>query len=168
MIDVLVIGVVAAVFAVVFYAMWSVYYVVEALAGPIAARVLTYGAWFMPAPLTASLVKKKLSALLGEFTPALLESILPAPGGLTNALYGLSQGFFSEIAYVVFRYRRYGVIQAVLAGALAGIPAVILDAVLYGAIYPWDLMALIFISAVISGSIYGVIAYYVAISIRRR
>ena len=51
LIDLLILGVIAAIFTIIFTSMWTVYYAVKASAGPIVARLLTYGAWFMPAPL---------------------------------------------------------------------------------------------------------------------
>jgi ABC-type thiamin/hydroxymethylpyrimidine transport system permease subunit len=55
----------------------------------------------MAAPLAASLIKKPLRELV-------------------NALYGLAQGLFSEVAYAAGRYKRCGLVEAA-AGALAGI-----------------------------------------------
>jgi len=167
MVDILVLGVITAVFGVVFYAMWSVYYAVKAVGGPIIARLVTYGVWFMPAPLAASIIRKKGSAFLGEFLPAFLEAILPTVGGVTNIYYGLGQGLFSELVYLARRYRKYGLIEAGLAGALPAIPAVTLDAILFGDIYPVNEMLLIIIAIAISGFIYGVIAYYISKTIRK-
>lgn len=162
MIDTLTLGIIAAVGAVVFYAAWPVYYAASAAGGPITARLISYGMWFFPAPLAASLIRKPLSALLGETLPALIESIIPTPGGFTNLIYGLAQGFFSELVYAAFRYKRYGLLQAGLAGALPAIPAVSLDAILFSMIYPWSEMSLIIVAAAVSGAIYGAIAYYIA------
>lgn len=121
----------------------------------------------MPAPLAASLIKKPPSALLGETLPALIESIIPMPGGFTNLIYGLAQGFLSEVAYAVFRYKRYGLVQAGLAGALPTISAVTLDAVLFRSIYPWNEILLIVIVVAISGAVYRVIAYYASRVVKR-
>ncbi|MEM4717716.1 MAG: ECF transporter S component [Desulfurococcaceae archaeon] len=167
MIDLLVLGATTAIFAVVFISAWTVYYAVKAIGGPIIARIATYGMWFMPAPLVASILRKRLSAFLGEFLPALLESILPTPGGLTNALYGFFQGLFSELAYLLTGYRKYNVYTAIIAGALPTIPAITLDALLFEEIYPFEYMGYIIVAVAISGAIYGALAYYVARSIRR-
>jgi len=58
MVDILVLGVITAVFGVVFYAMWSVYYAVKAVGGPIIARLVTYGVWFY-ASTTSCINNKK-------------------------------------------------------------------------------------------------------------
>lgn len=167
MIDLLTLGLITAVFAVVFVSAWTVYYAVKAIGGPIIARIITYGMWFMPAPLSASLLRKKLSAFLGEFLPALLESILPTPGGLTNALYGFFQGLFSELAYLLTGYKKYNVFTAMIAGALPTIPVILLDALLFEEIYPFEYMTFIILAIATSGLIYGALGYYIARSIRK-
>jgi len=166
MVDVLILGAVAAIYGVLFFAWWNVYYAVKAVGGPIVARLVTYGLWFMPAPLAASLIRKAGSAFLGELLPALIESIIPTAGGLTNAIYGIAQGAFSEAAYAIFGYRRFGVVQSTLAGALAGIPAVALDAILFGDIFPFNIMVLVVAAAMLSGAIYGALAYAIARSVK--
>lgn len=161
-VDALVLGTIAAVYGALFTVWWSAYYAVKAVGGPIVARLVTYGLWFMPAPLAASLIRKPGSALLGELLPALVESILPTPGGITNLIYGIAQGAFSEASYALFLYRRFGLVQALIAGALPALPAFALDALLFGDIYPVD-QALVVISAIaVSGALYGAIAYSAA------
>lgn len=167
MADLLILGVIAAVYAVVFISMWTVYYATKAIAGPIFARLLTYGAWFMPAPLAASIIRKRFSAFLGEFLPALLESIMPTPGGLTNAIYGFCQGILSEFAYFATNYKKFNVVIASIAGALPALAAISLDAILFGDIYPFEYMLQIVLAVAISGAIYGAIAYYIAKIIRK-
>ncbi|MCY0868094.1 MAG: ECF transporter S component [Desulfurococcus sp.] len=162
LIDILVLGVTAAVFSVLFYVWWDVYYAVKAVGGPVVARLVTYGLWFMPAPLAASLIRKPGSALLGEFLPALLESIIPTPGGLTNAIYGVAQGVFSEASYTLFFYRKYSLLQAAIAGALPAIPAFTLDALLFGDIYPAREAVIVVSAIALSGAIYGMLAYTIA------
>ena len=154
-IDLAYLGVVAAVSGVIFALTWEVYYIGELIGGPIGARILSYGLWFIGAPLAATLIKKPLSAFLGETLGALVETIIPTYGGFTNLIYGVSQGLFSELVYLLFRYRRFDSLTATLAGAVAGIPAVYLDALLFEEIYPLEVMFFILIGAMISGGIYG-------------
>jgi len=84
--------------------------------------------------------------------------VIPTVGGFTNLIYGIAQGLFSEAGYAVLRYRSWGIPAGALAGALAGIPAVALDAVLFGSIAPPGVMALWLLAAMVSGGIYGAIA----------
>lgn len=167
MVDIAIIGVTAAIFGVLFQAWWSVYYAVKAIGGPIGARLVTYGLWFMPAPLVATLIRKPGSALLGELIPAILEALFPQAGGATVVIYGVAQGAFSELAYLATRYKRFGIAEAAIAGALPAIPATALDALLFGDIYPFEYMALIVIAIMVSGAIYGLLAYVIAKSARR-
>ncbi len=166
-VDLAMLGVVATVSGVVFTLTWSVYYFASAIGGPILSRLLTYGLWFMAAPLAASLIKKPFSAFLGETLGALIETIIPTVGGFTNLIYGLAQGFASELAYVLTRYKRYGLFEAMLAGALAAPPCIALDAILFGEIYSTELMIILTIGAAISGAIYGAVAFTVARAVRR-
>lgn len=167
MVDIAIIGVAAAIFGVLFQAWWSVYYAVKAIGGPIGARLVTYGLWFMPAPLVATLIRKPGSALLGELVPAILEALFPQAGGATVVIYGVAQGAFSELAYLATGYRRFGIVEAAIAGALPAIPATALDAALFGDIYPFDYMAFLVVAIMISGAIYGLLAYLIARSAKR-
>ncbi|MCC6062860.1 MAG: ABC transporter permease, partial [Desulfurococcales archaeon] len=58
-------------------------------------------------------------------------------------------------AYALTRYRRWDPYVAALAGALAGIPAVALDAILFQAIASPEVMTLWLIAAMVSGALYG-------------
>ncbi|MGC9148739.1 MAG: ECF transporter S component [Sulfolobales archaeon] len=157
-IDYAMLAVVAVVAGVVFYATWFVYEFGKVLGGPIVARLLSYGLWFIGAPLAATLIKKPGSAFLGETLGALVETVIPTIGGVTNLIYGVAQGLASEIGYAVFRYRRFDVLTASLAGALAGIPAVSLDALLFAEIASPQVMLLWYIASIVSGGIYGAVA----------
>jgi len=161
-VDYAILGVVAAVMGVVFVVAWDFYYLVKALLGPIGARVFTYGIWFMAAPLAASLIRKPLSAFSGEALAALVETIIPTYGGYTNLIYGVAQGLASELAYLIFGYRRWGPLQAALSGALAGPVAVTLDQILFPELITAKTFAALVLAAIASGALYGLIAYGVS------
>ncbi len=161
-VDYAILGVVAAVMGVVFVVAWEFYYLVKAALGPIGARVFTYGIWFMAAPLAASLIRKPLSAFSGEVLAALVETIIPTYGGYTNLIYGLAQGLASELGYLLFRYRRWGPVQAAVSGALAGPVAVALDQILFPELISLGTLLVLMLAATASGAIYGSIAYAVS------
>jgi len=165
-IDLAYLGVVAAISGVIFALTWEVYYIGSVIGGPIGTRILSYGLWFIGAPLAATLIRKPFSAFLGETLGALVETIIPTYGGFTNIIYGVSQGFFSEIGYMIFKYERYDPWIGGLSGVLAGIPCVILDALLFKEIYPPQIMLSLLIAAMVSGGIYGYIASLAVRSIR--
>ncbi len=157
-IDFAYLAVVAVVSSVIFWAAWYVYDYGKIIGGPIGARLLSYGLWFIGAPLGATLVRKPLSAFLGETLGALIESFLPTAGGFTNLEYGIAQGLLSELVYAAFRYKRWDPLVAGLAGAAAAPAAVALDAILFQELFSPGLMIVMVIAAAISGFIYGYIA----------
>lgn len=157
-IDYTMLAVVAVVAGIIFWATWFVYSFGMGVGGPIVARLISYGLWFIGAPLAASLIRKPLAGFLGETLGALVETIVPTIGGFTNLIYGLAQGAASELGYAILGYRRWGPEAGALAGALAAFPCVALDAVLFGEIAPLHIMILWLIAAIISGAIYGAIA----------
>ena len=161
-VDLAVLGVVAAVAGAIFALAWNVYELGKALGGPIAARLVSYGLWFIAAPLAATLIRKPGSAFLGETLAALVETIVPTLGGWTNLVYGVAQGLASEAAYALYRYQRWGALQAALAGAFAGPVAVALDAVLFAEIAPPPVLAALALAATTSGAVYGLVAYAAA------
>ncbi len=160
-------GVVAVVMGIIFYFTWSVYEFGKVIGGPIFARLISYGLWFIGAPLAASLIRKPLAGFLGETLGALLETLIPTLGGFTNIIYGVVQGALSEFVYAILRYKRYDVLAGALAGAMAGPGAVALDAILFESIATPDVMLLWLVAAMASGAIYGSIAASVAQYLRR-
>ncbi len=166
LVDYAMLAVVAAVSSIIFTLTWQVYYAAEAL-GPIAQRAISYGLWFIGAPLGASLIRKPLSAFLGETLGALIETFMPTVGGFTNLIYGIGQGALSELVYAAFRYRRWDPLVAGLAGAAAAPAAVALDAVLFEEIATPGVMLLWTIAAAVSGFIYGAAAGAAARLVRR-
>jgi len=165
-VDWAILGLVAVVAGVVFTLTWNAYYAIKALGGPIVARALSYGLWLIGAPLAASIIRKPASAFLGETLGALVETFLPNPGGFTNLVYGICQGIASEVAYAIFRYRKWGVLQGMLAGAFAGPVAVALDAILFQSLATPPVMLLWIVASVISGAIYGAIVSAVGRTVR--
>ncbi len=166
-VDLAVLGVVAAVMGVIYNAISSPYYVVKGTLGPLAAKMIFYGIWYMAAPLAATLVRKPLSAVTAEFVAAVIEALTGGFFGPSAIVHGLGQGIASEAGYAAFRYRKWGAAQAAVAGALAGPVSVALDILVWGSTYTSREYIIYTIVAIISGAIYGIIAYLVARSVRR-
>jgi len=124
--------------------------------------------WFIGAPLAATLIRKPGSALLGETLGALVETLIPTPGGFTNLIYGVAQGLASEAGYAMLRYRKFTPAAGALAGALAAFPCIALDALLFGEIAPPPVLMLWLIAAIISGAVYGYAVSYAAFTVAGR
>jgi len=166
-IDLAVLALVAVVTGIVFSSAWSLYYAVEAVGGPVGARLASYGLWFIAAPLAATMIRKPLSAFLGETLGAFVETLIAPAGGITNVIYGVLQGAASELVYFAFRYKKWDLLTGSVSGLAAGPVAVALDALLFGTLGSTFEMTLWALAAMLSGAVYGFIAAYVAKSIRR-
>ncbi len=166
-VDYAILGVVAVVSGIVFYSAWYVYYFGKALGGPVLARAISYGLWYIGAPLAATLIRKPGSAFLGETLGALIETIIPTAGGFTNLEYGIAQGLASELAYLLLGYKNWGVLAGALAGVFAAFPCVALDAILFGEIATPPVMLFWLVAAMFSGAVYGAVAAAVGKAIRR-
>lgn len=166
-VDLALLAVAGVISGVIFTATWTIYNLIEVVAGPVGARLASYGLWFVGAPLAASLVRKPFSALIGELLGALVETLIAPAGGVTNLIYGFVQGVASEAGYLMLGYKRWNVASGALAGALAGIPCVALDALLFGEVGGPVEMGLWVLAACISGAVYGAVASSAGLTVRR-
>ncbi|HZM78566.1 MAG TPA: ECF transporter S component [Candidatus Limnocylindrales bacterium] len=128
-VDIVVASIIAVAFGVIFWA-WGLLWV-----GPFAtafnffapAAALVNGVWFVPVVLAPLIIRKPGAALFTETVAALVSALLGSPWGWIVLWQAVLQGLGGEIAFGVFRYKRFGVPQALLAGALAGAAATAVD-----------------------------------------
>lgn len=85
-------------------------------------RPLIGGAWLLGGTLGGLLIRKPGAALFCEIVAAFI-SVLFDGGAWSGEilLAGLIQGIGAEVAFAIFRYRRWNAAIAVLAGALSGL-----------------------------------------------
>ena len=154
-VDIVVVAVLAAVCAVVFWA-WSnlLYPVVSttAVAYPPAAGLLG-GGWLIAGPLGALIIRKPGAALFCELLAAVLEGFLGTHFGWTVVVSGLVQGLGAELAFFLTGYRRYGVGIAVAAGALSGLAMGLGENVMYNFEWAVDQRAVYAVLTTISGAV---------------
>src|SRR5690625_1925554 len=93
------------------------------------ARQLLYGMWFMVAPFAFLLIRKPGVALLSSITAAALSAFIGHGFGVL--VYGLCQGLAAELLFASFRYKRFGIAVAGLAGVASCFASLLLDLV-YG------------------------------------
>src|SRR5690348_2872096 len=91
------------------------------------AQAFMYGVWLLPAVVAPLIVRKPGAALFAETIAAIVSALLGAQWGAQVVVYGLIQGLAGELGFAIFRYRRFGWLQALLAAALAGAAAAVLD-----------------------------------------
>jgi energy-coupling factor transport system substrate-specific component len=127
-VDIVVTAVLGVAFGVVFWA-WSL---LSSAASPAFAafppgQAVLYGVWLLAAVVAPLIVRKPGAALFAELIGATVEALLGSHFGTLVILYGLLQGAAAELGFALFRYRRFGWLQALLAAALAGLAAAVLD-----------------------------------------
>ena len=121
-VDLLTVAFLGAAFGIAYWG-WGLAY--EAPATAISAGFpplsgLFAGPWFM-AGVVGGLVVRRPGAALGCEVVAALVSMLPGTQwGVTTLVSGIVQGLGTELAFALFGYGSFGLVAAVVAGALAG------------------------------------------------
>lgn len=82
---------------------------------------IIYGVWFMAATLAAYIIRKPGVALITELLAAAVELLMGNSGGLTVVLTGLIQGAGAELAFAIFRYKKWNLLSMSLAGILSAL-----------------------------------------------
>jgi energy-coupling factor transport system substrate-specific component len=90
-----------------------------ATAGFPPAGELILGVWLLPAVVGALVIRRPGAAIFSELVAANVELVLGNKWGAAVLLSAVLQGLGVELALALFRHRRFGVIVAVLGGALA-------------------------------------------------
>ncbi|MBC3517375.1 ECF transporter S component [Neobittarella massiliensis] len=123
--DVIMMAILGVVFAAVYL---GVFYVGLAIQGALAPFGLAnfsfetiYGVWFMAATIAAYILRKPGAALITELLAAAIELLMGNSGGVVVLLTGLIQGLGCELAFALFRYRRYDLLSMALSGMLGGL-----------------------------------------------
>ena len=149
-VDIVVTAVLGVAFGVVFWA-WNLLWAATGAAFTAfpPAQAFMYGVWLLPAVVAPLIVRKPGAALFAETIASIVSALLGAQWGVQVVLYGLIQGLAGELGFALFRYRRFGWLQALVAAALAGTAAAVLDLVYY---YPtwtggWKLTYLLVVVA---------------------
>lgn len=136
-VDIVVTAAIAVAFGVVFWA-WNALWAAAGpafLAVPPAQNIL-YGTWLAAGVVAGLVVQKPGAALFAELVAASVSLILGSQWGLDAALSGLFQGAGAELAFALFRYRRWDLVAALLAAALSAVGAWLHDTPLYYAELP--------------------------------
>ena len=136
-VDIVVTAAIAVAFGVVFWA-WNALWAAASpafLAVPPAQNIL-YGTWLAAGVVAGLVVQKPGAALFAELVAASVSLILGSQWGLDTAVSGLFQGAGAELAFALFRYRRWDLIAALLAAALSAVGAWLHDTPLYYAELP--------------------------------
>ncbi len=120
-VDLITAAMLAVAFGVMFWGFDTFIYPIltTATAGFPPAGELMLGVWLVPAVVGALVIRRPGAALFTELVAANVELFLGNKWGVAVLLSGVLQGLGVELALALFRHRRFGVIVAVLGGALA-------------------------------------------------
>ncbi len=117
---------------------------------------LAVGIWLLGGVLGGLVIRKPGAALMVELVAAVVSALVGNVWGITTLYSGLAQGLGAELVFLLFAYRRWGLVPAMLAGAGAGVGAWLLELVMgnlakgatYNAVY---LVALLISGAILAG-----------------
>ncbi len=155
-VDIVVASVLGVAASLVFFAWNNTYNVVTT---PLAAvlpgsQALLYGFWLFAGVLGALVIRKPGAALFTEIVAAVVSALLGAQwGGFATIEAGLVQGLGAELIFLVFLYRHWNAVVAVLAGATAGLAMAINDIVNYYLASGTPFQLIYTVSAIISGAV---------------
>lgn len=138
-VDIVVVAVLGAVCAVVFWAWANLLYPVAttaAVAYPPATGMIG-GGWLIAGTLGALIIRKPGAAVFCELLAAVLEGFLGTHFGWTVIISGLVQGAAVEIVFLLTRYRKFGLAVATAGGALAGLFMGVSENIMYN--FEWAL-----------------------------
>ena len=112
------------------------------------------GIWLIGGVLGGLIIRKPGAALYVELLAAIVSALVGNQWGIETIYSGLAQGLGAELVFAAFAYRRFGVLQAMLAGAAAGAAAWTLELFLSGNVAKSaEFLGLYFVTVVLSGAI---------------
>jgi energy-coupling factor transport system permease protein len=163
-VDIVIASVLAVAVGVIFWA-WSVGYagisVLTSAFPPLGG--LYGGGWLIAGVLGGLVIRKPGAALYCELVAAVVESLLGTHFGLTVLLSGLIQGLGAELGFALFRYRRFTLAVALIAGALAGVGMGLNDNVNYNAVWDGGWKALYLLFGALSGAVIAGLLSWLAV-----
>jgi energy-coupling factor transport system substrate-specific component len=152
-VDIVVTSVIAVAVGVIFWA-WSAGYagiaVLTAAFPPLSG--FYGGGWLIAGVLGGLIIRKPGAALYCELLAAVVEGFLGTHFGWAVVISGLVQGMAAELGFAAFRYRRWTLPVALLAGLLAGIVMGASENVLYNVEWAAQWKQLYIVFAAISGT----------------
>ncbi|GAA1773592.1 ECF transporter S component [Agromyces lapidis] len=115
---------------------------------------IAVGIWLIGGVLGGLIIRKPGAALFVELVAAMVSALIGNQWGIETIYSGLAQGLGAELVFALFLYRRFGLTQAMLAGAAAGAAAWTLELFTSGNLQKSaEFLALYFGTVVVSGAV---------------
>ena len=122
------------------------------------------GIWLIGGVLGGLIIRKPGAALYVELLAAIVSALVGNQWGIETIYAGLAQGLGAELVFAAFGYRRFGVLQAALAGAAAGAAAWTLELFTSANLQKSaEFLGLYFAAVVISGAVLAGILGWVVV-----
>lgn len=87
------------------------------------------GIWLIGGPIGALVIRKPGAAIYVEVLAAAVSAAIGNQWGIETLYSGLAQGIGAEIIFLIFAYRRFGLVVAALSGVGAAVGAFLLELV---------------------------------------
>lgn len=163
-VDIVVASVLAVAVGVIFW-LWSAGYgmisVFTAAFPPIGA--LYGGGWLIAGVIGGLVIRKPGAALYCELVAAMVEGLLGTHFGFTVLISGLAQGLGAEAIFALFRYRKFTLPVALLAGAFSGVAMGVNENLLYNVAWAFEWKLVYVILAAVSGAIIAGLLSWLAV-----
>lgn len=163
-VDIVVVSVLGVAVGVIFW-LWSAGYgIISAITVAFPPLGALYGGgWLIAGVLGALVIRKPGAALYCEMIAAVVESLLGTHFGFTVLLSGLVQGLGAELAFAIFRYRKFNLPVALFAGALAGLAMGLNDSIVYNVAWALEWKAVYVVLAMVSGAVIAGLLSWLAV-----
>lgn len=131
-VDIVVAGVIAVAFGVVFWA-WNAVWAATtpAFAALPAMQYLISGVWLIPAVLGAVVIRKPGAALFCEVLAATVSALIGSQWGLDTLVSGVVQGAGAEIVFAAVRYQNWSLAITIIAGLASALFGYVHDMIVY-------------------------------------
>lgn len=154
--DIVVASVLAVACALIFW-VWNnaVYPATDAaMAAAPQFKPITAGGWLIAGVLGGLVIRRPGAALYTELLAAIISAFIGSAGfGITVIYSGLVQGIGVEIVFAALLYKRWGLIPALLSGAVAGIFMGVYEVIVWNPEYTFDNKIIYVLCGTISGTV---------------
>ncbi len=123
--DIIMMAILGVIFSAVYLAIFDFGMVLSTALAPTGlsnyAFEIIYGVWFMASTMAAYIIRKPGVALICEVLASVVELMMGNSGGLTVVLTGVIQGAGAELAFALFRYKKWDLLSMTLAGIFSAV-----------------------------------------------
>ncbi|MEJ5997140.1 ECF transporter S component [Corynebacterium sp. H130] len=122
---------------------------------------IAVGIWLLGGVLGGLIIRKPGAAIFVEVLAAIVSALMGNQWGIETLYSGLAQGLGAELIFLIFAYKRYGIVNAISAGIGAAWGAFLIELVAFGNLAKGITFNLIYWGALtVSGAILaGVVGY---------